>query len=57
MKEVMKVGGENNYDIPHIRIEMLERQGPLPIQLNCDATLVNHAMVQIIDVWIVSIAL
>jgi hypothetical protein len=57
MKEVMKVGGENNYDIPHIRKEMLERQGCLPIQLNCDATLMNHAIVQITDVWIVSIAL
>jgi hypothetical protein len=25
MKEVMKVGGGNNYDIPHIRKEILER--------------------------------
>jgi hypothetical protein len=57
MKEVMKVGGGNNYDIPHIRKEMLERQGHLPIQLRCDAALVNLAMAQITNVWIVSTAL
>jgi hypothetical protein len=47
MMEVMKVGGENNYDIPHIRKEMLERQGCFPIQLNCDVALVNQAIAQI----------
>jgi hypothetical protein len=57
MKEVMKIGGGNNYDIPHIRNEILERQGRLPIQLSRDAALVNQAMAQIIDVWIVSTAL
>jgi hypothetical protein len=57
MKEVMKIGGGNNYDIPHIRKEILERQDRLPIQLNRDAALVNQAMAQIIDVWIVSTAL
>jgi hypothetical protein len=57
MKEVMKIGGGNNYDIPHIRKEILERQGRLPIQLSRDAALVNQAMAQIIDVWIVSTAL
>jgi hypothetical protein len=34
MREVMKIGGGNEYDVPHIRKGMLERQGCLPLQLN-----------------------
>lgn len=45
--EILKVRGGNNYNIPHIRKEMLERQGWLPIQLNCDTTLVNEAIAHI----------
>ena len=47
MKEVMKVGGGNGYDVPHIRKGMLERQGCLPLQLKCEAQLVQAAMAQI----------
>jgi hypothetical protein len=50
MKEVMKVGGENNYNIWHIRKDTLERQHRLPIQLNYDVALVNRAMTQITGV-------
>lgn len=46
MKEVMKIGGGNGYNIPHIKKEMLERQGRLPLQLKCDASLVQQVMVQ-----------
>lgn len=49
MKEAMKIGGGNGYDIPHIKKEMLERQGRLPLQLSCDALLVHEAMAQIND--------
>jgi hypothetical protein len=47
MQEVMKIGGGNGYDIPHIRKGVLERQGRLPLQLKCDASLVQDVMVQI----------
>jgi hypothetical protein len=43
-KEVMKIGGGNGYNVPHIRKGMLERQGILPLQLNCEAKLVQEAM-------------
>ncbi|KAL6615329.1 hypothetical protein ACP70R_037599 [Stipagrostis hirtigluma subsp. patula] len=36
MKEAMKCGGGNGYKIPHIRREMLQRQGQLPLQISCD---------------------
>jgi hypothetical protein len=57
MKEVIKVGGENNYNILHIRKEMLERQGRLPIQLSRDVALVNQVMAQITNARIVSTTL
>jgi hypothetical protein len=47
MKEVMKIGGGNEYDVPHIRKGMLERQGCLLLQLKCEASLVDTAMAQI----------
>lgn len=47
MREIMRTGGNNGYDLPHIRKSMLERQGSLPLQLKCDATLVNEVMAQI----------
>jgi hypothetical protein len=34
MKEVMKIGGGNGYNVPCIRKGMLERHGNLPLQLN-----------------------
>jgi hypothetical protein len=47
MKEVMKIRGSNKYDTPHIRKEMLERQGCLPLQLGCEVSLVHEVMGQI----------
>ncbi|XP_062208383.1 uncharacterized protein LOC133909852 [Phragmites australis] len=47
MKEAMKDGGGNGYDIPHIKKGMLERQGQLPLQIRCDVSLVQEAMAQI----------
>ena len=47
MKEVMKIGGGNKYDTPHIRKGMLERQGCLPLQLGCEVSLVHEVMAQI----------
>ena len=47
MKEVMRISGDNRYDVPHIRKGMLERQGRLPLQLKCEASLVQDVMVQI----------
>jgi hypothetical protein len=43
-KEVMKIGGGNGYNVPHIRKGILEQQGILPLQLNCEAELVQEAM-------------
>jgi hypothetical protein len=47
IQEIMRVGGGNGYGIPHIRKLMLKRQGRLPLQLKCDATLINHVMAQL----------
>ncbi|TVU16435.1 hypothetical protein EJB05_39998 [Eragrostis curvula] len=44
LKEVMKIDGGNAYDVPHIRKEMLEREGRLPVQLDCEPALVQKAM-------------
>ena len=47
MREVMRAGGGNRYNIPHLKKSMLERQGSLPLQLKCDAVLVNDVMAQL----------
>lgn len=36
MIEIMKVGGGNNYKLPHMGKVHLERQGRLPVNLSCD---------------------
>ncbi|XP_049383023.1 uncharacterized protein LOC125847448 [Solanum stenotomum] len=43
MIEVMKAKGGNNYKVPHMMKERLEREGNLPIQLSCDIDIVNEA--------------
>ncbi|KAJ0854273.1 hypothetical protein HanRHA438_Chr14g0660821 [Helianthus annuus] len=40
MKEIMKVRGGNNYKTPHIGKGKLERQGNLPLQIECDENLI-----------------
>ncbi|XP_059315803.1 uncharacterized protein LOC132066517 [Lycium ferocissimum] len=44
MVEVMKDKGGNNYKIPHMNKERLERGGNLPIQVCCDVGVVNEAV-------------
>ncbi|XP_015165532.1 uncharacterized protein [Solanum tuberosum] len=44
MKEIMRIGGFNKYNIPHIKKEILQRTGQLPISLKCDSELVNDVM-------------
>ncbi|KAK4724057.1 hypothetical protein R3W88_026836 [Solanum pinnatisectum] len=43
MIEVMKAKGGNNYKVPYMMKERLEREGNLPIQLSCDIDIVNEA--------------
>jgi hypothetical protein len=46
MKEAMKLGGGNEYDVAHVRKMMLERQGRPPLQLKCEVQLVQDAEAQ-----------
>ena len=43
MIEIMKVGGGNNYKIPHMGKDHLEKRGRLPISLQCDPALLESA--------------
>lgn len=47
MQETMKVGGSNNYKIPHLKKEALEREGLLPKQIICDPTIVESVRNQL----------
>jgi len=44
MKEIMKVGGENKYKIPHMKKATLDREGRLPLQISCDVSLVQSVI-------------
>ncbi|KAL4564074.1 hypothetical protein LXL04_028124 [Taraxacum kok-saghyz] len=44
MKEILKVQGGNNYRIPHIGKNRLERQGNLPLQIECEQSLIDEAV-------------
>ncbi|KAH0638981.1 hypothetical protein KY290_036286 [Solanum tuberosum] len=44
MNEVMKDKGGNNYKVPHMNKERLEREGDLPLQVRCDVDTVNQAL-------------
>jgi replication-associated recombination protein RarA len=41
MTEIMKVKGSNNYQIPHMKKDMMLNQGILPTQVKCDRELVE----------------
>ncbi|KAM3205888.1 hypothetical protein P3L10_029298 [Capsicum annuum] len=41
MIEVMKDSGGNNYKVPHLNKNGLEREENLPLQLHCDIDIVN----------------
>ncbi|XP_023737125.1 uncharacterized protein LOC111885068 [Lactuca sativa] len=43
MKEILKVHGGNNYRIPRIGKSRLERQGNLPLQIECEKSLIDEA--------------
>lgn len=43
MKEILKVHCGNNYQIPHIGKSRLERQGNLPLQIECEQSLIDEA--------------
>ncbi|XP_049394876.1 uncharacterized protein LOC125859215 [Solanum stenotomum] len=42
MIEVMKGNGENNYKVPHLNKNRLEREDNHPLQLCCDIGIANH---------------
>ena len=44
MKEIIKVQGGNNYHVPHIGKYRLEREGNLPLQIECDQSLLDEAI-------------
>nr|XP_016499741.1 PREDICTED: uncharacterized protein LOC107818270 [Nicotiana tabacum] len=44
MVEVMKDKGGNNYKVPHMKKDMLERHGTLPTQVCCDIGIVNETL-------------
>lgn len=47
MQETMRFGGSNNYKIPHLKKEALEREGLLPKQIMCDSTVVESVKNQL----------
>nr|GEV32856.1 transposase, Tc1-like protein [Tanacetum cinerariifolium] len=44
MKEILKVQGSNNYQTPHIGKGRLERQGMLPLTIDCQQSLIDQAI-------------
>jgi hypothetical protein len=44
LKEAMKVASSNKYQISHINKKRLERQIQLPLQIDCEASIVTTAM-------------
>lgn len=47
MQETMRVGGSNDYKIPHMKKEALERAGLLPDQIMCDPNVVESVRNQL----------
>jgi hypothetical protein len=45
LKEAMKVAGSNKYQTPHINKKRLQRQIWLPLQIDCEASIVTATMV------------
>jgi len=50
MVEIMKAKGCNDYKIPHIKKEVMQRKGILPTQLTCDHSLVEEVIHYLRDV-------
>ncbi|KAL4569941.1 hypothetical protein LXL04_025589 [Taraxacum kok-saghyz] len=47
MKEIIKVQGGNNYQIPHIGKDRLELEGNLPLQIECDQNFIDEALLHL----------
>jgi len=47
MIELIKDFGGNNYKLPHIEKEKLEKYVPLPLQLRCDRDIVKKAILHL----------
>ena len=43
MKEAMKIEGTNKYKIRHINKKGLEIRGQLPLQIACEASIIEEA--------------
>ena len=43
MKEAMKAGGSNKFKQPHMQKGKLEREGRLPVQISCEALVLDEA--------------
>ena len=50
MNEVMKVGGGNNYKLPHMGKSGLQKNGNLPVTVQCDLELVKEVL-KILEQW------
>ena len=44
MIEIMKEKGSHKYKIPHVKKEMLEKEGQLPTQMKCDLVIVQEVI-------------
>jgi len=44
LKETMKVRGCNKFKIPHMKKGTLEKEGRLPLQISCEASLLADAI-------------
>lgn len=44
MIEIMKVRGDNTYKIPHMNKAYLERKNELPVQMQCDAKILEDVV-------------
>lgn len=47
MREILRQKGGQHYAIPHLKKQSLERNGVLPVRLQCDPEVVNKAIVYI----------
>jgi hypothetical protein len=43
----MKVAGSNRFKIPHMNRGKLEKEGRLPLQITCEASLLADAMARL----------
>ncbi|KAI9128224.1 hypothetical protein K1719_001217 [Acacia pycnantha] len=50
MVEVMKVGGSNKYKLPHWYKNVLQREGGLPSQFQCDASIIEVVLAHLREV-------